>query len=231
MVSGQSSTHDPVPWKVADVARATGLVVAGFLGTLSALRLWNGGSGVEDPSFLPLFVGALNGLMLVAVWVFGVNKYHARWWALGLRRSRVRLGFALPWLALAASLAFAGVYFAVVRSTGLDLLLPPPLPADVLGQGLTRSMNMLVLVLWGPFAEEVFFRGFLLAALVAPLGAIRAAAVSSALFAAGHFALGAMIPVFVSGMLLSWLYLKTRSIWPPITAHAAQNLIAVSIAA
>ena len=34
---------------------------------------------------------------------------------------------------------------------------------------------------------------------------------------------GVLIPAFVSGLLLSWLYVKTRSIVPPIIAHAAQN--------
>jgi membrane protease YdiL (CAAX protease family) len=53
--------------------------------------------------------------------------------------------------------------------------------------------------------------------------------VSSALFAAAHLSVGAAVPAFVSGMLLAWLYLRTRSIWPPVTAHALQNFIAVSV--
>ena len=39
----------------------------------------------------------------------------------------------------------------------------------------------------------------------------------------------AMAPIFFAGLLLSWLYLKTGSIWPSFVAHALQNLIAVSM--
>jgi membrane protease YdiL (CAAX protease family) len=86
----------------------------------------------------------------------------------------------------------------------------------------------MVVVVWGPFAEEVFFRGFLLAALLPALGPTRAAAVSSAIFAGAHLTLSTMMPIFVTGMLLSWLYLRSRSIWPPFMAHAVQNLAAVA---
>lgn len=58
-----------------------------------------------------------------------------------------------------------------------------------------------------------------------PLGVM----VASLLFAAAHVSVGAALPVFVAGMLLAWLYVRTRSIWPPLTAHALQNFIAVSV--
>ena len=92
-----------------------------------------------------------------------------------------------------------------------------------------KVVTVIAIVAWGPFAEELFFRGFILAALIGPLGPLRAAAVSSALFAAAHVSIEAALPVFVTGMLLAWLYLRTRSIWPPVTAHALQNFIAVSV--
>jgi membrane protease YdiL (CAAX protease family) len=38
-----------------------------------------------------------------------------------------------------------------------------------------------------------------------------------------------VIPLFVTGLLLSWLYLRTGSIWPPFAAHAAQNLLALAV--
>ena len=136
----------------------------------------------------------------------------------------------MPVVALLGSLGFAGVYFAIIAALGLDSLDSSGLPEDVFGRGATRLLNMVVVVGLAPFAEEVFFRGFLLAALLPSLGAVRAAALSSAVFAGAHMLPTAMIPLFVTSLLLSWLYVKTRSVWPPIATHAAQNLLVVSMA-
>ena len=51
---------------------------------------------------------------------------------------------------------------------------------------------------------------------------------ASAVFAAAHASLAVVLPLFVIGLLLSWLYLRTGSIWPPFAAHAAQNLLALA---
>ena len=221
-----------VPWKVADVAFATALVFVGFLAILFSLRLAIGVTGTEERTLLtPLVAGALEGLMLVSAWAFGIRKYRAPWHSVGLRRPRARWSAILPWAALLGSLAFAGIYSVTVSAMGLGSLLPQPLPEDVLGHGLSKLLNSMVIVMWGPFAGEIIFRGFLLAALVPALGPVRAAAVSSAIFAGAHLTLSAMIPMFVTGLLLAWLYLRSRSIWPPLTTHAAQNLIAVSLLA
>ena len=134
----------------------------------------------------------------------------------------------LPWVALFLSLTFGGLYVVVVTTLGIDFLLPPAIPANALGEGFYRSVNIVVIGILGPMAEEVFFRGFLLGGLAQPMGPLRAALVASAVFAISHLSVGVMIPFFVSGLLLSWLYLKTRSIWPSFTAHAAQNIIAIS---
>ena len=221
-----------VPWKVTDAALATALVVASFVLILLLATLVTGILGVEERTLLtPWFAGATEGVMVVAVWVFGINRYHARWQTLGLRRPVGRGSFAWPWLVVVASLGFTSVYAAIITVIGVDSLEPPIIREQLFGQGVARLVNTAVVVLWVPFAEEVFFRGFLLAALVPPLGAVRAALVSSAVFAVAHLLVSTMIPIFVTGLLLSWLYLRGRSLWPPIVAHAVQNLIAISVAA
>ena len=217
-----------MPWKLLDIAIATAVVFASFLAIAVVLGFALDAIGVEERSFLaPWLIGMFEGLMLGAVWVFGIKKYHARWQTLGLRYPRARWSFVLPWLALLGSLTFTGIYVAIVNAFGADSLLPPSIPDDVLGDGLQRLVSTLVIGLWGPFTEEVFFRGFVLAGLIAPLGATRAAVVSSIIFAIAHLTLGTLVPIFVTGMLLAWLYLRTRSLWPPIIAHAAQNLLAL----
>jgi hypothetical protein len=36
-----------------------------------------------------------------------------------------------------------------------------------------------------------------------------------------------LVPIFLLGLMLAWLYHKTKSIWPCIIVHAAYNSIAV----
>jgi membrane protease YdiL (CAAX protease family) len=56
---------------------------------------------------------------------------------------------------------------------------------------------------------------------------VPALVVSAALFSGLHFAPALLVPVFVTGLLLGGLYWLTRSLWPCIAVHAAQNLVAV----
>ena len=221
-----------VPWTVKDALAGVAIVAAVTLLTI-ALMVWaRGGRESEgNPLMATLAFAVLSGVMVLPVWLLGIRKYRSSWRTLGFVRSRTRLSLLLPWLALLASLAFGGLYVAIVTAAHVDSLLPPALPQGVLGEGFHLTLNIVIIGLVGPLAEEVFFRGFLLAALVQPLGASRAAVLGSAIFAASHGSPSVMVPVFVSGLLLSWLYLRTRSIWPPFTAHAAQNLIVLSLAA
>ena len=229
IAAGSRKSRLRVPWTVADVTLATVLVITSFfvIGLILS-RLADFGDEGRNAYFTPWLIGIWEGMMLAAVWAFSIRKHGCRWRELGLRRPENHRRIILPSLALLGSLGFAAVYSAIVVAVGGSSFLPPPLPEGVLGDGLARLLSILVIVVWGPFVEEVFFRGFLLGALVGPLGAIRAAVLSSAIFAAAHILVGAMIPIFITALLLSWLYLRTRSIWPPLMMHAAQNLIVVS---
>ena len=230
LVLTRSGWSRRVPWRLKDALLAVVLVGLGTIVALPFLALLSPDS--ENGGASPLFLvgaGLLEGLLVVAVWVFGVRRYRVRWTTAGLVAPQARNSFLLPWLALFASLAFGAVYGAVVSAVEVDSLAPTPLPAEFIGEGATRLLSFLFLGVLGPVAEEVFFRGFLLTALAPSMGPIRAMLVSSAVFGAAHGDVAVMIPLFVTGLLLSWLYLRTRSIWPPAVAHMAQNVIALSL--
>ncbi len=220
-----------IPWKVSDAVLATGLVVACFAIVILVAPPPLRGADEETRSLLtPWLTAMVEGLVLAAAWAFTVRKYGASWGTLGLRAPRVRRSFILALVAFGGSIVLTGLYAAIVTSLDIEILIPEPIPADVFGTGITRLTNGIIVVLWGPFAEEIFFRGFLLAALVPTLGAPRALVASAAVFAGAHIIVSSMIPIFITGLLLGWLYLRTKSLWPPITAHALQNLLALSVA-
>ena len=40
---------------------------------------------------------------------------------------------------------------------------------------------------------------------------------------------GVLVPIFITGFLLAWLYHRTGSLWPNIVAHAGQNALALVV--
>ena len=211
-----------VPWNVGDVVRASGLIVAVSAAAVVALAMLK-----SRPVITMVVLVLPHTSMLAAVWLFGVRK-RGGWKPVGFAAARPQ-GLMLAGLVLLASLGVGAAYVSVVSALGLDMLLPPRLPHEVLGEGPAMLLSIAGVGLAGPLIEEVFFRGFLLAALVQPLGAFRAAVVASALFSVAHASIAVVLPLFFTGLLLSWLYLRTGSLWPPFAAHAAQNLLALAV--
>jgi membrane protease YdiL (CAAX protease family) len=216
------------PWGAREALLGVGLVAGGSAALVGILAL--AALSAERPlsgALVPAVIVVPHLLMVSSAWYLGIRKHRVPWSTLGFRFPTGRLALLLPWPALLASLGASGIYVAVITALGLDSLLPSGVDVDILGEGVRRLVTVVLIGLAGPLVEELFFRGFLMTALVGPLGRLRAAVVTSIIFAAGHVDLGVMVPFFVSGMLLSWLYLRTRSIWPPFLAHATQNLLAL----
>lgn len=81
----------------------------------------------------------------------------------------------------------------------------------------------------GPVAEEFFFRGFFYPALRKRLGIAPAMWVVSGVFALLHSNLVGFFPIMVLGILLAWLYQRTGSLIPSITAHVIHNSAIVTM--
>ncbi len=88
-------------------------------------------------------------------------------------------------------------------------------------------------VIAAPLCEEVVFRGYFYPVLKKFGGMFPAAICSALVFAAAHGNLTALLPLFIFGGVLVFLYEKTGSIWAPIAAHFCFNgsTVALQIAA
>lgn len=83
------------------------------------------------------------------------------------------------------------------------------------------------------FSEEFFFRGIIQNYISRKLAIIKdgnifAIIITATIFALYHFPFTettAFSSVFIFGIILGWLYDKTKSIWPPIFIHGIQNLV------
>jgi uncharacterized protein len=78
-----------------------------------------------------------------------------------------------------------------------------------------------------PIGEEIFFRGLTYGAFRRRLGRHAAVLASAAFFAAAHLSLVTLLPIFILGTILTYLYEYTGSLVPGMIAHAINNLAAL----
>lgn len=86
---------------------------------------------------------------------------------------------------------------------------------------------VLVVGLIIPFFEEFLFRGMFYGALRRRIGVTWGIVVSAAVFSLAHRILYQFLPIFVLGMLLAYLYERTRSLVANTFVHAMHNTLSV----
>lgn len=221
---------ESVPWKGRDLLMA--LCLAGLVSVTVLLFIsfaWPV-TGNHAPETLLPTLWLVEAALFTVAWLFSVRRYHLPWGSLGFRPVGNVPLLILPLLVLLVSMAMTGLYSLVVSHLGLGTLTPPGIPAAFhLTSPLLQMVQTGLVVLWGPLAEETFFRGFLLQGLLSRIGPIGAVGASSLLFALSHGALGLLVPAFLSGLLLGWLFLRARSLWPCFITHSLQNALALSL--
>jgi uncharacterized protein len=102
---------------------------------------------------------------------------------------------------------------------------------DTQGENIVKLFAELDSPLWffivgaifAPLVEEVFFRGFLFQGFRARYGWVTAMLLSAAIFAIAHLDLVVLIPTFILGCLLAYVFHRSNSIWPGIFLHFLVN--------
>lgn len=74
-----------------------------------------------------------------------------------------------------------------------------------------------------PLVEEIFFRGFLFQGFRQKYGWVSAMLLSSGIFAVAHLDPVSLIPTFILGSLLAYLYHRSNSVWPGVILHVLVN--------
>lgn len=128
---------------------------------------------------------------------------------------------------------FAGLYVvgyhAFIESLGVEMvqdtveLFQKNQDTDLL------VMMAFTAVIVAPLCEEVVFRGYIYPTLKKFNGAWVGALVSALVFSAAHGSLSALLPLFIFGLVLVFLYEWTGSIWAPIAAHFLFNGATVTV--
>jgi len=148
------------------------------------------------------------------------------------RRSPGALGFALELAAARDSAVGFGIGGGLLAASVLALLATGTVRwlADT---GTVPEYAAVLVLSLAQFAiaaaaEEAVCRGYLFQALTQGIGAWPAVLATSALFAAGHLGNDhvdwiAIANIFLAGVMLAVVYLRTRSLWAATAVHAGWN--------
>jgi ABC-2 type transport system permease protein/sodium transport system permease protein len=182
---------------------------------------------------------ALTGMSIANVLLFGVYPLLALGWG----RVRLSSGLRLAWPSatawIAALLLGLGIWpwvheiALLMRQAGIATLRPEHLQrlSETIQNWRTLSPFALVLAMavLPAVLEELFFRGYLLGALLGVLRPRTAILATAALFALFHLILGSvlaierLVPSFLLGLVLGWVCWRTGSVWPGMLLHALHN--------
>ena len=218
-----------VSWRLRDMfwacVAALGLIVCGLILAVGVMYLWPDlGISSAEPSTLALVIFALEVVLIVPAWIWGPQRYGGGWPSLGLRRFAAMQSLVLFLVGLGLVLIISPLWELVRRQLGMA---GQPNYLPFFGEG--PGGLVLALLLGGvvaPFAEEVFFRGYLYAGLRELWGRNWALFASSLAFAVVHFTPGVLPPMLLIGLILAYTYERSGSLWPSIALHGAINAIA-----
>ena len=233
-IEGRSIGIGLTPWRGGQVFLGIVLVLISLI-PVTGISIGIGGLAgpYDDATTVWVSVHLMALAIIAVVWRLGIYGRQSPWRLLGLSAIEypvVKAGI-MALGALGASLLFTVAYAAVVDLFSSDLLSPPDISSEIAFPGAAVLFTFQAVAVVTPLTEEVFFRGFVFSGLTPRFGVGKAMVVSAAIFSAFHIfaGVGVLIPVFVTGLLLSLLYHKTGSLWPCVLAHAAQNALAVAL--
>lgn len=177
----------------------------------------------EITAYATLIALITNALSLILIWLFFKLRKKKLFIEIGLHKCNFKL--------LLVTAVF-GVSFSNIASVIVQML---PFPESmvksfteshaVLNEG-NPIIGFIAVVFLAPITEEVFFRGLIYTRLKRGIHIIPAAIISSLLFGALHGEVIWIMITFLMGLMLVWVFERTKSLLPCIAVHALNNALA-----
>ena len=90
---------------------------------------------------------------------------------------------------------------------------------------LDLTIAIVVLVFIAPVVEELVFRGFVLQTFLAKFKPVYATLISAGIFSAVHFEFQSVGIIFALALILNWIFMRSKSLWPCIGFHMLNNAL------
>jgi membrane protease YdiL (CAAX protease family) len=143
----------------------------------------------------------------------------------------------LPKLVISPLLYLAFIPFLMVISKGYHLLLEYFIGsavelqevAQIVSQELSwlQILYMIMAIVVAPIYEELLFRGIIFPFMVKRTGLVGGTFLVSLFFAALHFHLPSVVPLFLLSVALCLAYWRTGSLWVSIGIHTTFNAVSI----
>jgi len=203
-----------VPWSIGDTWLGVVLLILLSVGMLTALYLGVNRQIMQSVGVLFLELIYLLPVALIFAW----RRIH--WKYLGFGK------FTLNVVGIGCGLLIGGYAIIILHNAILYVF-----GINAQGDQIFEIFNQLESPVWffvtgaviAPLVEEIFFRGFLFQGFRQKYGWLPALLLSSAIFGAAHLDPVSLIPTFVLGCVLAYMYHRSNSVWPGILFHAAIN--------
>ena len=203
-----------LPWSVGDTWLGVVLLVLLSVGMLVAVLMGINAQFMQNIGVLFLEMIYILPIVLIFVW----RRIH--WKHLGFGK------FTWNVMGMGCGLLVGGYAIIIMHNSILYVF-------DISPQGdqISKIFDQLDSAFWffitgaviAPIVEEIFFRGFLFQGFRQKYGWMPAIFLSSAIFGAAHLDPVSLIPTFVLGCVLAYIYHRSNSVWPGILFHAAIN--------
>ena len=138
--------------------------------------------------------------------------------------------FGLLLLLLVGYLGWAGVVVSMLKAVWPAQVIMPEIASDVARSGWTGPLAFVFVAFLVPIAEELVFRGYVLARFGTVMPAKHAVLAAAVLFGLAHFNGGLLHPLITVylGVANGWLRVSRGSLVPCMILHCMVNSLAVA---
>lgn len=203
-----------IPWSILDTWIAVGLLVALNIGLLVFVAVFQWEDMFQSAGIILAEMLYLLPVVVIFLWR-------------GVPWSRIGFGrFDTVTMGMGCGLLIGAYLFIILHNLVLMFL-----GVDTQGEAILKAFAELDSPIWlflvgvivAPLVEEIFFRGFLFQGFRQRYGWVAGLVISSAIFAAAHLDPVSLIPTFLLGAVMAYVYHRSNSVWPGVILHFLVN--------
>lgn len=177
--------------------------------------------GMEPGDLMSVVVVLANGLLFTVVMQWADLNYGSLFHASRSAASAVMGLLALPILCLVPALTLGNIALGAVVVTLFPMSASDAEMFERMAAGGWISALMTCLI--APLVEEMLFRGIILRSFLRQYPRWPAIGGAALLFGVSHMNIYQCVAASIGGVVMGWLYERTRSLWPSILLHAGYN--------